>query len=97
VVRQAEALRDAYALAKGYTAWVACPAPVAALIEAAVELRLFRRALFRVFYAGGEVPKRYDAIVELERRVLSSLGIEPAAVEDVAAILARMGHEEHRR
>jgi hypothetical protein len=97
VVRQAEALRDAYALVKGYTGWVACPAPVAALIEAAVELRLFRRALFRVFYTGGEVPKRYDAIVELERRVLSSLGIEPAAVEDVAAILARMGHEERRR
>jgi hypothetical protein len=29
-VRQAEALRDRYALAEGYTSWVACPGPVAA-------------------------------------------------------------------
>jgi hypothetical protein len=43
-VRQAEALRDRYALAKGFTSWATCPGPVAALIEAAVEVRLFRRS-----------------------------------------------------
>jgi hypothetical protein len=90
VVKQAEVLRDRYALARGYTSWVACPGPVAALIEAAVEVRLFRRRLFAAFWARQEEPpKRYDNVVELERRLLATLGIEPATVgSDVGALLA---------
>jgi len=90
VVKQAEVMRDAYALAKGYTSWVACPGPVAALIEAAVEVRLFRRRLFAAFWARQEEPpKRYDNATELERRLLATLGIEPATVgSDVGALLA---------
>jgi hypothetical protein len=89
LVRQAEALRDRYALAKGYTSWVACPAPTAALIEAAVEVRLFRRRLFAAFWARQEEPpKRYDNVAELERRLLATLGIEPTTVgSDVGALL----------
>jgi hypothetical protein len=96
LVRQAETLRDAYALAKGYPSWTSCPGPVAALIEAAVELRLLRRALIRSLWAGQEVPKRYEAIAELERRVLATLGIEQAAGPDVAALLAAMRQEERK-
>ena len=77
IVRLAEELRELYAIAKGYPSWQAAPAPVAALIEVAVELRLFRRRLFSPFWSREEVPKRYDAIAELERRVLVSLGLEP--------------------
>jgi hypothetical protein len=90
LVRQAEALRDRYAIAKGYTSWVACPGPVAALIEAAVEVRLFRRRLFASFWARQEEPpKRYDNVAELERRLLATLGIEPATLagEPLAAYL----------
>jgi len=99
LVRQAEAMRDRYALAKGYPSWVACPGPVAALIEAAVEVRLFRRRLFAAFWARQEEPpKRYDNVAELERRLLATLGIEPAAVgSDVGMLIAASRQEERAR
>jgi hypothetical protein len=62
LVRQAEALRDRYAVARGFTSWVACPGPVAALIEIAVEVRLFRRRLFAAFWARQEADPFGDAV-----------------------------------
>jgi hypothetical protein len=54
-------------------------------------LTLFRRALFAAFYQGQDVPKRFDGICELLRRVLSTMGLQPQnATVDPAILLARM-------
>ena len=84
-------LRLNLAVAKGYATWESVPRPAQALIEIAVELDLFRRLLFSGFWRGEDVPKRYDGVTELQRRVLGDLGIEPALQEpDVIALLAGM-------
>jgi hypothetical protein len=92
-------LRLAYAIAAGFPSWQAAPQPVREVIDMAVELSLFRRALFSGFWSGQEIPKRYDGVTELLRRVLVTLGLEQsrAAAPDVAAMLAGMPGREARR
>jgi hypothetical protein len=94
-----EAARLAYAVAVGFASWESAPQPVREIIDMAIELSLFRRALFSGFWIGREIPKRYDGVTELLRRVLVTLGLEPsrAASPDVAAILAGMPSREARR
>ncbi len=60
-----EAARLAYAVAAGFTSWESAPQPVREVIDMAVELSLFRRALFSGFWRGAEIPKRYDGVTEL--------------------------------
>jgi hypothetical protein len=77
VTRRVRHLRFGYALHLGYPSWVSVPAPVKAAITAAVRLELFAAHLFSPFWAGQEVPKRFDTATENLRRALADLGIEP--------------------
>lgn len=82
--RQLKQVRDEharYVLSAGFPTWEAAPRPLQVLIEIAVELDLFRRALFAGFYRGADVPRRYDGVTEQQRRVLMGLGIHGRAVE----------------
>jgi hypothetical protein len=91
VGRRFEQRRLAYALARGYTAWSACPAPLQAAIDNAIRLEFFVAALFSGFWSGGAdaVPRAYLTAGENLRRQLGDLGLEPATVGgDVAALLA---------
>ncbi|MGH2628379.1 MAG: hypothetical protein ACRDHY_17205 [Anaerolineales bacterium] len=95
--RQLKQIRDEhdrYLLAKGYPTWTSAPRPLQVLIEIAVELDLFRRALFAGFYRGLSVPARYSGILEMQRRVLVGLGVlgEPR-VPNLEAILGTMMQE----
>jgi hypothetical protein len=92
-------LRLAYAIAAGFPSWESTPQPVREVIDMAVELSLFRRALFSGFWSGREIPKRYDGVTELLRRVLVTLGLgsQGASTPDVAALLAGMPSHKARR
>ena len=93
LVRQAEALRDLMAVAKGYAAWGEVPEPLRGLIELAAEVRIYRRALARPLWRRQEPPKRYVNVGELERRCLVALGVNGEALErgpDLDAIKARL-------
>jgi len=79
LVRQAEALRDLMAMAKGFTGWGEVPEPLRGLIELAAEVRIYRRHLARPLWRRQDPPKRYVNVGELERRCLVALGI-PGAV-----------------
>ena len=93
VGRRWEARRLAYAVARGYPSWLACPAPLQAMIDNAIRNEFFTAALFSGFWTGGPaaVPRHYLTAAENLRRSLVDLGLEPHAVPvDVAAALAAM-------
>ncbi len=93
VGRRFEQRRLAYAVARGYPAWSACPAPLQAAIDNAIRLEFFVAALFSGFWSGSAdaVPRAYLTASENLRRQLGDLGLEPSAAPvDVAAALAAM-------
>jgi hypothetical protein len=93
LVRQAEALRDLLAVAKGYPAWGEVPEPLRGLIELAAEVRLYRRHLARPLWRRQDPPARYVNVGELERRCLVAMGVSGEALErspDLDAIKARL-------
>ncbi len=82
VGRRWEQRRLAYALARGFPSWSACPAPLQAAIDNCLRQEFFTAALFSGFWTGGPeaVPRAYLTASENLRRALGDLGLEPRSV-----------------
>ncbi len=98
VGRRFEARRLAYAVAKSYPSWSACPAPLQTAIDNALRLEFLVAALFSGFWSGKDVPRAYYTAAENLRRQLRDVGLDAApAGLDVAAALAAMRESDHTR
>lgn len=99
VGRRWEARRLAYALARGYPAWSACPAPLQAMVDNTIRGEFFAAALFSGFWTGGPdaVPRVYLTASENLRRALADLGEDAAPAQDLAAVLAAMRTSDRPR
>ena len=88
VGRRWETRRLAYAIARGYTCWSACPAPLQAAIDNVCRQEFFTAAVFSNFWVGGPeaVPKAYFTSSENLRRQLSDLGLEPQVIEQAPSL-----------
>jgi hypothetical protein len=93
VGRRFEQRRLAYAMAKGFPSWAACPAPLQAAIDNVIRQEFFTAALFSGFWTQGVegVARHYLTAAEALRRQLSDIGLEPVSVagEPLAAYLKR--------
>ncbi len=97
VGRRFEERRLAYAVAKSYPSWSACPAPLQAAIDNALRLEFLVAALFSGFWSGQDVPRAYYTASENLRRQLRDVGLDAApAGLDVAAALAAMQETDAR-
>jgi len=97
VGRRFEQRRLAYAMAKGFPSWAACPAPLQAAIDNAIRQEFFTAALFSGFWTQGAdgVARHYLTAAEALRRQLADLGLEPAALgSDVGTLLTAARRRE---